>query len=83
MSLVYLWQTYNSPTPKSREVAMFDKLQQASMRQLLKTPRLAIPFYQRGYAWEEEEVEAFVGDVKRLFEGGAGAGKTHFLGSVL
>jgi hypothetical protein len=44
-----------------------------------RTP-FRIPLYQRGYAWQSDELEDFVGDIQALLRE---AGASHFFGGVL
>lgn len=44
-----------------------------------------VPTYQRGYAWEQAEIDDFIGDINALFQSklGSSINKTHFLGGVV
>lgn len=45
-----------------------------------------VPIYQRAYAWEKEEIDDFVSDIKDLYEArkkGPGADHSHFFGGVV
>jgi uncharacterized protein with ParB-like and HNH nuclease domain len=43
-----------------------------------------VPTYQRGYAWEQSEIDDFIGDINALFQSKQHAiTKTHFLGGIV
>lgn len=47
-------------------------------------PVYTIPIYQRGYAWEKEEIDDFLKDLESVFKARkSGHPKNHFLGSIV
>jgi hypothetical protein len=62
---------------------MFDEPAKQSIGQLLSFPKLSIPVYQRGYAWGDDEVDDFVGDVRDLWNHDRQDQRQHFLGTML
>ncbi len=62
---------------------MFKPPMKLAMGKLLSESKLAIPIYQRGYAWEDEHIEAFIGDISDLWRSAASGHAYHFLGTML
>jgi hypothetical protein len=62
---------------------MFQQPRKMSARMLLSRPHLAIPIYQRGYAWTSDEVSDFCEDLDELWSGSATPEHEHFLGMML
>src|SRR5262245_26483046 len=62
---------------------MFQEPQKRTVRELLSSRKLAIPIYQRGYAWTDDEVDDYVEDIGDLWKSPAGHRKQHFLGMML
>lgn len=56
--------------------------QRTTARALFKEKKLSIPVYQRGYAWDEEEIEEFVLDIANLWKSHRRP-EEHFLGTML
>jgi hypothetical protein len=47
-------------------------------------PLLRVPKYQRGYAWEKEEIDDFLNDLEKVYLGRkAGKPQNHFLGGIV
>ncbi len=53
-------------------------------RNFLNQPLFRVPKYQRGYAWEKEEIDDFLGDLVKVFNARKeGKPKNHFLGGIV
>ena len=62
---------------------MFQEPLRMTLRKLLACEKISIPIYQRGYAWGDDEVADYVGDLSDLIHLGAGKNQEHFLGMML
>jgi len=53
-------------------------------KNFLNQPLFRVPKYQRGYAWEKEEIDDFLGDLEKIFNARKnGTPKNHFLGGIV
>lgn len=53
-------------------------------KNFLNQPQFRVPKYQRGYAWEKEEIDDFLGDLEKTFNARKnGKPKNHFLGGIV
>ena len=53
-------------------------------KNFLNQPLFRVPKYQRGYAWEKEEIDDFLGDLEKIFNARKHSKpKNHFLGGIV
>ncbi len=53
-------------------------------KNFLNQPQFKVPKYQRGYAWDKEEIDDFLGDLAKTFNSRKhGKPKNHFLGGIV